>query len=350
MGRKVDNRLTEVFACFNLSDFPALQEHAIAVNRLAASANSTMQQMMDVCQKDYGLTAKLLREANSAYFSHARPVCSLPAAATRLGLAAIQSHLGGITVLEDVSDMLAKEEIVSLISKSFLSACLARIICATKRYAFPPDEAFVCSLLHKTGKLTTLLFLPDRHRRVVALMENGASEEEATRHVFYGLSFPELGMELGRFWNFSERIIAAMEPEPPPPRGVNDPEGILQCLSSLSNSLVEAVCESSGQSNILLDRYGKALSLDKEEALKMLEKSLAEAKSSGKTYRQCLLGYKVSGKILRMENLLIGSIRKKTGAVRRQKAREKSSTTVQTMPAYWPWIGSRGGSSFQKRT
>jgi len=79
-------------------------------------------------------------------------------------------------------------------------------------------------------------------------------------------------------------------------------------LASFSNRFVEAVCEE-GRTNVLFDHFGKALSLNKEESLVLLAACLEEVKKSGKTYRQCLLSYKISGKIRRMENLLSGSIR-----------------------------------------
>ena len=329
MGNQTDSRLAEIFADLNMSDFPALKEHALAIRKLAGSANATMQETLALCQKDYGLTAKLLREANSAFYSHTRPVCSVVAAAGRLGLAAINVHLGGVLVLEEVAGMVGEREVVPLIAKSFLSACLARAICAAKRYAFHPDEAFSAGLLHNMGKLAALLFLPDRHRRVLALMRDGATADEAARQVFYGLSYPELGMELGRFWNLPEPLVTAMVENPPEPKGINDPEGIMQCLASFSNQLVDGVCED-GRTNILFDRYGKCLGLGKEETLKLLNGAVEEAKASGQVYRQCLLGYKLGGKIRRMESLLAGSLRKQVATGEEETAGRAMGDSVGT--------------------
>lgn len=309
MDRVADGRLTEIFSSLNMSDFPALKEHVRALQKLANSPHSAMQEVLAVCQKDYGLAVKLLREANSAFYAHTRAVCSVAGAAGRLGQSAIYSQVNSIPVLEDVARMVGEAEMTPLISKSYLSACLARSIAAAKKLSFHPDDAFACSLLHRMGKIAALVFLPERYRKVTTLCRDGLSEEEAARQIYYGLTFAQLGMELSRFWNLADLITLSMDPSPPPPKGRNDAEGIMQVLACFCNRLVEAVCED-GRTNILFDRYGKVLSLAKEEALPIFEAALEEAKSSGKTYRQCLLGYKLSGKIKRMEGRVSGSIRK----------------------------------------
>ena len=308
MDRSADSRLSEVFSSLNLSDFPVLKEHSRAINQLVASPNSTIKEMVDVCQHDYGLTVKFLREANAAFYMNTRPISTVSGAAGRIGQATIKELIGNMPVLEDVAKMVGEKEIIPLVAKSFLSGCLARSICAFRKFSFTGEEAFVCGLLHNMGKVAGIIFLPEMYRRVVDLTRNGISESEAAAKVNYGFSYHQLGMELGRFWGFPERLIASMEEDPLLPRGTNDQEGILQNLASFSSKLVEAVCEG-GPTNVLLDHFGKALGLDKEQALKLLLDCLEETKQSGKTYRQCMLGYKVTGKIRRLESLLSGSIR-----------------------------------------
>ncbi len=323
MDNAVDSRLTEIFSTLNLSDFPVLKEHAKALKKMVAAPRTTMQEMVELCQRDYGLTVKVLREANSDFYSHTRSVTAVNTAAGRIGFDSIKDQVAGLSQMEDVAGMVGEGEIMPLVARSFLSASLCRAIVKEKRLPVPPDDAFVCGLLHKMGRVAALIFLSERYRRVRTLEADGHDEDAAARQVFYGLSYAELGMEVARFWNFPDLLISAMEPAPPPPRGRNDPEGIMQNLVSLSNRLVDAVCEGGG-TNILFDEYGEYLSLNKEEALKLLEACVGETKGFAKAYKQKLLGYKITGKIKRMESVISGSIRaKRTVGIAQQERKEQ---------------------------
>ena len=284
MDRSTDSRFSEVFSSLNLSDFPVLKEHAQAISKLVVMPNSTIKEMVDVCQMDYGLTVKLLRESNAAFYMNTRPISTVSAAAGRIGQDSIKELIANVPVLEEVVKMVGEKEIIPLVAKSFLSGCLARSICVYRKFSFSRDEAFVCALLHNMGKLASMIFLPERYRRVEALVQSGVSEKEAADQINYGFSYPELGMELGRFWGFPERLIASMVEEPLLPKGVNDPDGILQNLSSFSNKLVDAVC-GGGRTNVLFDHFGKALGLDKEQALKLFTDSLENQTDGGFAFR-----------------------------------------------------------------
>lgn len=310
MTNLADSRLTEIFSQINLVDFPALSDNSREMKRVAADPDAALSDLMPVIGKDYGMIIKTLREANLDFYTQSRPVVSVAAAAGRIGFDSVVERVATIPLLEDAIRLGGDEAVLPLIARSFLSAVLLREICIRKKPGVPAEDAYVCALLHHLGQSLVLLFFPDSHRKIIKLQESGVSESQAVSTIFFGLSYPQLGMEIARFWNFPASVVRCMDPDPDPPRGANDPEGILHNGVCFCNQLVKAITEGT-QSNILFDRYGEILSLNKEEALQLLEVSIARTKSFSAPYRQCLLKMKLGGKLRRLEMLMPGSIRPK---------------------------------------
>jgi hypothetical protein len=310
MTNPADSRHTEIFSQINLVDFPALSENSREMKRVAGAPDAALSDLVQVIGKDYGMTIKTLREANLDFYTQSRPVVSVAAAAGRIGFDSVLERVATIPLLEDAIRLGGDEAVLPLITRSFLSAVLIRELCIRKKPGVPAEDAYVCALFHHLGQALVLLFFPDSQRKIIKLQESGVSESQAVSTIFFGLSYPQLGMEIARFWNFPAPVVRCMDPDPAPPKGPNDPDGILHNGVCFCNQLVKAISEGT-QSNILFDRYGDMLSLNKEEALQFLEVSIATTKSFSVPYRQCLLKMKLGGKLRRLEMLMPGSIRPK---------------------------------------
>lgn len=310
MTHLADSRLTEIFSQINLVDFPALSENSQEMRRLAADDESSLADLVQVVAKDYGMAIKALREANVDFYTQSRPVVSISSAAGRIGFDAVVERIGTIPLLEDAIRLGSEEAVLPLITKSLLSAVMARELCALKKLSVPAEDAYVCTLFHRLGEVLVLLFFPDNYRKIRQLQDSGRDEDQAVKTIFFGLSYSQLGMEVARFWNFPGPVVCGMEQNPAPPHGSNDQDGILHNVVCFCNQLVDAVSGGT-QTNILLDRYGDFFSLNKEEALQILEGSIAKTKSFAAAYKQCLLKMKLGGKLRRLEMLMPGSIRAK---------------------------------------
>jgi len=309
METTADSRHADFFARLNLSDFPMLGENAFHVKKLIASPTASVQELIAICRQDFGLTIKVLREANAIFYADMPPVTSVAAAVGRIGLGNAKEKISTLPSLEEVMKLTGGQGIISLVARAFLSAEFARNICKRNKLAPHPDDVFTCTLLNPLGKIMTCLFLAERFRKVEELRQEGFSEDEGARQAYYGLSYPQFGQELATFWNFPKLLIQAMGKTPSLPKGRNDPEGLTINLACMANQLVEALCEG-GRTNILFDRYGKGLMLNKGEALRLLEETLDILKQNSPVYHKYLLGYKIRGKILRMEDRLSGALRR----------------------------------------
>ncbi|MEA2084496.1 MAG: HDOD domain-containing protein [Thermodesulfobacteriota bacterium] len=328
MNRQEDNKLVEIFTRVNLSDLPAMSEHIDEIRTLAADSQSTMSDMVRIVMKDYGLAIKILREANSAYYTSKRAVSTISVAAGKLGFNLVLERALELPVIEDfVQAGLEEGDILAFSTKAFLSATLARTIAVKQKIYVSPEDAFGCALLHHLGKGIVLLYLPDIHREVVEYQTTGSSEEESARNILKGLTYSEIGMEIARAWNFSETVVNSMDPDPPDPIGVNDTERYLYNLACFSNRLVDAVCGLT-HTNILLDRFGELFGLDKEEALRLLDKSAKSVRKLSAIHKRGLAHFKIRGRIRALEKTVVtGSVRPKMAKAFQEGGRDRETTT-----------------------
>nr|MBF0222579.1 HDOD domain-containing protein [Desulfobulbaceae bacterium] len=153
-----------------------------------------------------------------------------------------------------------------VIIRSFLSGLQARDMAVEKNLNVPPEEAFICTLLHNLGKIIVCIYLPEKYREIEQKISNGMSEDGASKAILSDLTYNDVGQEVARFWNLSEKAIASMDNNPPKPGSNYDTEGYLQNLAHFSNNFVDKLCDGSDLTP-LMDRYGEMLSVDAAEVV-----------------------------------------------------------------------------------
>jgi len=301
-----NEKLAQIFAKINMSDLPAMSDHVRELISLTHSSQSAAYELAKVILKDYSLTNKILRVVNSAYYSLGRPVSSISKAVTILGFDAVRDLATAIALFEDfVKTGVEKEGISKLLTQSFLSAIQARIICLKKHLKVLPEEAFICTLLHNLGKIIVQIYLPDLYREIETRVAAGESEEAASRAVLGDLTLPQIGEEIAKFWNLSEKIVAAMQPRPPAPRGPYDSDAFLQNLAVFSNALTETIC-SGADLTPLLARYDKIIAVEPLEAVEFLSQSVESSEDISDIIRYGLSKLKMRSRLQVAEKVAKG--------------------------------------------
>lgn len=282
---QAQRKLREIFRRSNMADLPALSENVQELVHLTGSTRSSANQLAEVILRDYSLTNKILQVVNSAYYFRGTHISSILRAVTVLGFTVIRELAVAIALFEDFIKAGAdKEHISKLLTQSMLSALMAKIICERKKLKICCDEAFVCAMLYKLGKITILVWMPDHYSRIDQLVANGVPETAATREVLDDLTFLTIGKVMVKYWNFSETIAAAMTDNPAPPDDEHDAEAYLQNLTVFCNHFIDTIVAGDNL-RLLLAEYGAILSLGRQEALEMAAKSLEIAQDISKTYR-----------------------------------------------------------------
>ena len=210
--------LSEIFSKVNMSELPAMSDHVQELLRLLNRDESSADEIAEVILRDASLTTKLLQVVNSAFYSRGTPISNISRAITALGLTTLKELAVSLALFEDfLKAGVEKEEISKLLALCFVSASQAKILCKVKKINVVEEEVFICTLLHQLGKIIILVYLPELYRKAQELIDRGYSDEFAAKTVLNDLTFSAVGMEIARFWNFSEKIVLSMGDNPPKP-------------------------------------------------------------------------------------------------------------------------------------
>ncbi len=294
-------RLTEIFAMINMSELPAMSHNVQELISLTCSSRSAAAELSRVILKDYSLTNKVLQVVNSAYYSLGRPCNSISRAVTILGFDAVRDLATAIALFEEfIKSGVDKDSISKLLTRSFLSGLQARDLAVEKNLNIIPEEAFICTLLHNLGKIIICLYLPDDYKNIATKVKNGMSEDGAARAVLGDITLREIGEEVAKFWNLSDKVTMGMDNDPQAPRDKYDADGYLTNLANFSNNFVDRFCEG-GDMEALLDRYGEMFSVDAEEVVAKLNECVAISEDISDSIRYGLNKLKIRGRLRNAE-------------------------------------------------
>jgi HD-like signal output (HDOD) protein len=265
------------------TDFPALSDSVASINKLTNSDRESINKLSNTILRDYGLTNKILRLVNSAYYRQAGggSISTVSRAVIVLGFDTIRNIAITVLLFEHLQDKANARELKESFLRSNLAALLGREA-SGKLLPREGEEAFICALFHGLGQLLAQYYFPEEVVEVRKLMEaKGLPENVASARVL-GLSFEELGIGVARTWGFPPAIVNSMRrlPEGPVKRpGTRDET--LRLLASFSNELCRVIAGSAPEHRAkvmqaVTDRYGSSMQMGERQLQSVLEVSLAE--------------------------------------------------------------------------
>ncbi len=301
-------KLGEIFAKMNMSELPAMSHNVQELISLTCSSRSAASELSRVILKDYSLTNRVLQVVNSAYYSLGRPCNSISKAVTILGFDAVRDLATAIALFEEfIKSGVEKDSISKLLTRSFLSGLQARDLAVDKNYQIAPEEAFICTLLHNLGKIIVCLYLPDKYKEIEEKIGNGMSEDRASKSVLGDLTLREIGEEVAKFWNLSDKVVNAMVVDPEPPQNNYDADGYIGNLANFSNELIDSLCDGNDLGP-LMDKYSEMLSVDAEEAIENVMQCVEVSEDISDSIRYGLSKLKIRGKLRNAETNLKNGI------------------------------------------
>ena len=195
-------------------EFPSISQYVIELNKkLAANPESSnATDLANVIVNDHGLTSKLLKMVNSAYFGLAGgKVSTVTRAVVILGYENVRLATLSLTLFEHFKGRSNAKELKEAVVSSFWCGMMARGLAAMDDRV-DPEEAFVCAMMSQLGRLAMIHYLPKDHQAISAYMaERDVRETKAVKAVC-GITYDELGLAVAKQWNFPSQIYEAMQP------------------------------------------------------------------------------------------------------------------------------------------
>ncbi|OIQ93953.1 serine/threonine-protein kinase PrkC [mine drainage metagenome] len=265
------------------TDFPALSDSVAAINRLTASEKESVNRLSNAILKDFGLTNKILRLVNSAYYRQAGggTISTVSRAAVVLGFNAIRNIAITVLLFEHLQNKGNASQLKEAFLRANFSGLLARDMSA-KTMPRESEEAFICALFHGLGRLLAQYYFPEEMEEVLKVMQQKQCSDEAAAAKVLGIGFEDLGIGIARNWGFPRAIVASMRRLPEGPvRKPDTREETLHVMTGFANELCDAIAgaPTEDRRKVMMrvgERYSPSLQFSDQQLQETLEKSLGE--------------------------------------------------------------------------
>ncbi len=195
----------------DVKEIPSLPDVAVRVMRMTRDPDVTSNQLTDVISQDPGMTSKILRLCNSAYYGLPRVISSLTQAILYLGFHTVRN----LVLTCAISDLLGGDRAIyghgpgGLWACSFAGATASQQLCRRVRVSLH-DTAFTAGLLRDIGKVLIHRQIKDTESTLIEMMtDRGLTLREAERQTL-GYTHTEIGAALADHWSFPYELVHAI--------------------------------------------------------------------------------------------------------------------------------------------
>lgn len=190
-------RLKRVVArIYDLPSFPLVIKK---LTEVAEDRDSSSKDLAEVMAADQGLSAKVLKLVNSAFYSFSTPVSSLQHAITLLGYNTVRSLALSVSVKNMFKDAAGGFPQERFWEHSLAVALGAKLFAERNRFLLK-DDVFTAGLLHDVGILLEARYFPEEMEQILAAMRAEKLFTEQAEERVLGVSHTLLGAWLSEKW------------------------------------------------------------------------------------------------------------------------------------------------------
>lgn len=225
-----------------IGDLPVFSASVNRIRMMSSSEETEVTELATEITKDANLTTKLLRVANSPYYSRGNSKVGIASrAVVMLGFDTVRSITLAMKIIDSFQYQHPRINMNSLLVKSYLSAGFVREI-AFKSGVKDPEETYTCGLLHNMGEIIVAVTLPEEYLKMTAMVEQGECTWEKAQIVVLGASMKHLAQELLRKWEFPGQVTQTVVDFSRTSKGpVRNSQELNCALASLSAQVMDSM-------------------------------------------------------------------------------------------------------------
>lgn len=195
-----------------VDEIPAFPQTVINIMQLLREPRSAAIDIEREIMKDQGLTAKVLKMANSAFYSGRRQIKTVVDATVLLGFDTVQS----LVLASTVGKVMERElkgysyERNALWRQSQISAIMARTI-AKKARLSNPDIAYTAGLLKDVGKVILDEYVSESHQEILDKITNETISYVNAEQEVLGFNHGQVGAKIIEKWQLPQELSEAIE-------------------------------------------------------------------------------------------------------------------------------------------
>ncbi len=188
-------------------ELPSLPKVVQRIWETVEKPDVSLSQIAEVVRVDPGLSARLLRFANSAYYRGGRPIADIDRAVVRLGLRVVKNLLTAVAIDQFYTDQERgpmKTYLAGIWNQSVLVAATSETL-AEYAPGREPEVAMLAGLLHRIGALPILEYLNSNLDMAnnQDLVDGLLSEIET-----------EVGSAVLEWWDFPAELVGVIKKYP----------------------------------------------------------------------------------------------------------------------------------------
>lgn len=188
----------------------SLPEVCIRVNEMLEDPRINAADIGKVISQDTGLTARLLKIVNSAFYGFPSRIETVSRAVTVIGLRELRGLVLAASAVEAFSKI--PNDILNMVKfwrHSVYCGVVAQIL-AERCHVLHSERLFVAGLLHDIGKLILSHRLPNEMREVVARICNEDRPDYEIEREIFGFDHADVGGELLKVWQMPKTLAQAV--------------------------------------------------------------------------------------------------------------------------------------------
>ncbi len=208
-----------------VDEIPVFPKTVIKIMQLIEDPDAGAKDIEREIIKDQGLTAKILKLANSSYYGVSRNIKSVSEATVLLGFQAIKSmvlatSVGKVFDKELPGYALGKE---ALWRQSQISAITTRVV--AKKSRFPKaDAAYTAGLLRDIGKVVLDHYMSEQYETIVLEVNRSDKTFVQVEREILGFDHGQVGARIAEKWHLPEELVEAIAYHHTPEKAVKNPK------------------------------------------------------------------------------------------------------------------------------
>ena len=194
-----------------VGEVPALSPAVRRVMDACDSLETTAQDVAEAILADQGLTANVLRLANSAHYGHPRRITTATDAVVLLGVSAVRS----LAISSHTAQLLQRPLPGYAMGRGDLWRHSTSVAFVSRRLALETgaaaaEEAFIAGLLHDVGKVVLSDLMGPSFERMTRISHEQRLPMWRVEREVLGFDHAELGSRIAERWRFPGSLVEAI--------------------------------------------------------------------------------------------------------------------------------------------
>jgi HD-like signal output (HDOD) protein len=197
-----------------LADLPPLPAVVTRIMETVNNPETSAADLNRLIAMDQGLSSKVLRIVNSAYYGFPKRISTITHAVVILGFNTVRNLVLGVSAF----GLLAQKSIPYGLNRNTfwehsVATAVAGSVLAKKRLAklrSAPEEAFIGGLLHDIGTLFLDSYFPVQYAVAMAFAAREGKTSWEAENLVLGIDHVTVGRRIAEHWNFPPHLVAML--------------------------------------------------------------------------------------------------------------------------------------------